>query len=155
LPMLRRVVLLVSALFAWTALAPAQQQTPPPLPPGLPAAPLAPAATQTAPPAAPAAPSAGHLVSFDPHLAELQWTNHRWQLTAGGVLLKDFGREEAEGRAALRLLRELGLNQYGQVGTPRPVMEYWLRDGQAPDGLTPGLRVVSLDQGTLRAQEHQ
>jgi hypothetical protein len=158
--MLRRLVLVLSALFAYsTVAASAQDQAPPPpLPPGLPAAPLAPRsapATHAAPTQPTPPPVAEQLVSFDPRLAELQWINKRWQLTAGGVLLKDFGRQETEARAALRLLRELGVNQLGHVGTPQPVMEYWLRDGQAPDGLTSGVRVVLLDLATVRAEERQ
>ena len=50
------------------------------------------------------------------------------------------GRHETEAREALRLLRELRLNQRGTVGSPRPVMEYWLTDGRAPQGFTQGLR---------------
>src|SRR5438067_2024456 len=39
---------------------------------------------------APAAPE--NLQTFDPQLVSLQWLDNRWQLTAGAVVLKDFGR---------------------------------------------------------------
>jgi hypothetical protein len=95
------------------------------------------------------------LTQFDDRMAELQWANGRWQLWAGGELLKDFGRREADARQALQLVRELQLTQHGIVGSPRPMMEYWLSDGQAPHGLFPGLRTTPIDQRTLRVQDIQ
>jgi hypothetical protein len=74
---------------------------------------------------------------------------------AGGVLLKDFGWQEAEAREALRLIRELRLNQLGSVGTPRPVLEYWLSDGRAPEALHRELPTVILDSATLRVDQVQ
>ncbi len=104
----------------------------------------------------PAAPlPAAQLVTFDPRIVELRWVDQRWQLTAGGVLLKDFGKREGEGRDAVRVIRELGLNQYGTVGSPQPVMEYWLANGQAPQGTPQGLHVVEIDSLSLRAEQIQ
>jgi hypothetical protein len=94
-----------------------------------------------------------HLLSFDPWRAEVAWESQRWQLVAGGVPLKDFGRREAEARQALRLVRDLGLNQYGTVGGPAPVMEYWLIDGRAPHGPVSGLRSISLDLAHLKVEQ--
>ena len=59
-------------------------------------------------------------------------------------------RREFEARQALRLIRELHLTQRGTVGGPDPIMEYWLADGQAPQGLVSGLRTVPLDPAGLR-----
>jgi hypothetical protein len=56
---------------------------------------------------------------------------------------------------ALRLLRDLHLTQVGRVGTPQPIMEYWLSDGKAPQGLVSGLKVVTLDTASLRAEQVQ
>jgi hypothetical protein len=115
------------------------------------------ARTSRAPAVAPAAPAPGTagLQSFDSSQAELRWTNRHWQLVAGGVVLKDFGRRESEARAALRLVRELRLSQRGTIGSPHPVMEYWLADGHAPQGLVAGLHPVPLDPASLRAEEIQ
>jgi hypothetical protein len=93
------------------------------------------------------------LISFDPRAVELRWEDNRWQLVAGGVVLKDFGRRETDARDALRLIRDLRLTQVGRVGTPQPVMEYWLCDGKAPQGLISGQRVVPLDTGSLKAEQ--
>ncbi len=92
------------------------------------------------------------LLSFDPDRVEVQWSERRWLLTTGGVVLKEFGKREAEARQAYRLIRELRLNQMGTVGTPNPVMEYWLSDGKAPRGSPPGLRLLTLDVERLRVE---
>ncbi len=107
------------------------------------------------PPAAEAAAAPEALLSFDTSQADVQWQNGRWQLVAGGVVLKDFGRQEADARQALRLVQDLRLNQVGTVGKPRPVMEYWLADGQAPRGLVAGLRTLPIDPLTLRVEPFQ
>ena len=89
------------------------------------------------PPAAPGEP----LVAFNPDLVEVVWTNGTWQLhearTDGRpeTVLKDFGTHQAEAFEALRLIRGLHLTQHGTVGTPQPIMEYWLSDGQAPQAV--------------------
>jgi hypothetical protein len=98
---------------------------------------------------------AENLIRFDERLVDLQWVNSHWQLAVGGAVLKDFGRFEAEAREALRLIHDLGLNQMGTVGTPRPVMEYWLADGHAPQNPGRGLRTVPLDLNTLRTEQIQ
>jgi hypothetical protein len=95
------------------------------------------------------------LLSFDPQMAGLQWLDNHWQLVAGGVVLKDFGRNEREGRDAVQLIQLLRLNQVGRVGTPQPVMEYWLSDGHAPRGFVPGLQIVGIDPAGLRVEQVQ
>ncbi|MFN4259392.1 MAG: hypothetical protein ACK4RK_08830 [Gemmataceae bacterium] len=90
------------------------------------------------------------LISFHNQNVELRWDKGRWQLRAGAALIKDFGTSEQEARRALNLIRELRLNQYGRIGQPVPVLEYWLVDGRAPTPLTPVGRVISFDLNTLR-----
>ncbi len=96
-----------------------------------------------------------NLVSFDNLRVDLSWANNHWQLKSGDVVLKDFGRRELEAHQALRLIRELHLTQRGTIGSPNPVMEYWLCGGRAPQGLTPGLRTVALDPSSLRVEQDQ
>ncbi len=121
--------------------------------PGGQAALVPPASLPGRPDVRPRAPE--NLITFDHRLAELQWVDNRWQLQVGGVHLTDFGRREAEAREALRLVRELRLTQRGTVGTPQPIMEYWLANGQAPQGSVPGLRLLPLDLESLRVEEIQ
>src|SRR5437879_20549 len=80
-----------------------------------------------------------NVVTFDLQRVELQWVDKHWQIVAGDMLLKDFGAREAEARQALQTIQELRLNQLGTVGAPRPIMEYWLSDGQPPHGNIAGL----------------
>src|SRR5262249_29254188 len=110
-------------------------------------APASPGQTPTA--------SSPNLTTFDYRLVDLQWQGERWQLVAGGVMLKDFGRRQTEAREALRIVRELRLTQHGTIGTPKPVMEYWLADGQAPRAYDPRLRLISFDPAGLRVEQVQ
>ena len=102
-------------------------------------------------------PSSEHadLTTFDFDKTELQWADNRWQLLTDGLPLKDFGRREADGRVALRLIRELKLNQHGSLGSPQPVIEYWLSDGRAPVGPCLGLRTTPIDLDHVHVEEVQ
>jgi len=93
-----------------------------------------------------------NLIAFNPDQLSLEWSLSNWQLRAGKVLLKDFGRNENAARLMLQALRELRLTQYGTVGSPKPVLEYFLSEGKAPCGLASGLRVFPLDQRSLRVE---
>jgi hypothetical protein len=120
-----------------------------------PAPAVAPAAS-TPPAAQPtplALPAPEHLITFNPDMADLNWTGRDWQLAAGGVLLKNFGPREREAREALRLVRELRLSQYAPVGGPPPVLEYWLADGKAPSALSPGLHTVPLHPADIAVEQ--
>jgi hypothetical protein len=102
-----------------------------------------------------AAPGPENLVSFDNLRVDLSWANNHWQLKSGDVVLKDFGRRELEAHQALRLIRDLHLTQRGTVGSPNTVMEYWLSNGRAPQGLAPGLRTVALEPNILSVAQDQ
>jgi hypothetical protein len=95
------------------------------------------------------------LTSIHPQAIDLQWQDYRWQLVDGEKPVKDFGRREMEAKTALYLIRELGLTQHGSIGSPQPVMEYWLADGHAPVGPVRGLRTRPIDLATLRVEEAQ
>jgi hypothetical protein len=141
-------------IFPSTAKAPVGSSRLPSAPETGPAAPAAGIAKPGAPAESPAAPPET-LRTFDYRRAEVEWADDRWRLTAGGVVLKEFGRNEAEARQALALLRELRLTQLGTVGTPLPIMEYWLADGHAPQGLVAGLHTIPMDPRTLKAEQLQ
>jgi hypothetical protein len=92
------------------------------------------------------------LLHFDSRLADVQSSDGRWFLVASGARIKDLGSSEADAREALRLIRDLGLNEYGTVGRPCPILEYWLCDGRAPQGPLTGHRMVAFDADKLRAE---
>jgi hypothetical protein len=96
------------------------------------------------------------LRNFNPAALRLLWHDRRWLLVCDNEVLKDLGVHEREARAALRLIQELGVNQYGTAGAPQPVMEYWLINGKPPQGRGPaGLHTLALDQASLRVEQVQ
>jgi hypothetical protein len=114
-------------------------------------APTPPAAVSTPAPTPPVS-APEHLTTFDALGVNLSWSDHGWELVNGDKVLKDFGRRESDAREALRVIRDLHLTQYGTVGTPYPVMEYWLSEGHAPSSLAPGLRPMPLDPMSLKVE---
>ena len=96
-----------------------------------------------------------NLTAFDPLAVEIKWDGSRVTLQAGGKVLKDFGTGAEEARQAWHLIREMGLNQHATIGGPRPVLEYWLKDGQPPHTLPGGVRVLPLDPSGLRLEQTQ
>jgi hypothetical protein len=112
------------------------------------------------PPAAGAAQVAPMVVeslrNFNPEALSLAWNNRCWQLVCDQAVLKDFGPHEQEARQALRLIHELGVNQYGTIGSPWPVMEYWLVNGKAPRSSVQGnLASLPLQPDALRVEQVQ
>jgi hypothetical protein len=99
--------------------------------------------------------AADSLVSFDYRRADLRWVKGRWQVTVGDALVKDFGAHQAEARDALQLIRGLRLTQHGTVGTPEPVIEFWLSEGRAPQSTMLGLRPISFDRTSLHLEQIQ
>ena len=98
--------------------------------------------------------TAEHLTPFDPQRVELTRNGNSWQLMYNGSVLKDCGWSEMDGKQALQLIRDLGLNQHGTVGSPNVVMEYWLHDGKAPHSAANGLPAATLDVASLRVEDH-
>ena len=129
------------------------------------AAPVAPSRA-SAPIAASTETPLEHLTSFIPGGVHVEWSADEWRLAIGAATLKDFGRREAatlkdfgrreaDARQALRLIRELRLNQHGTIGDPRPSLEYWLTDGRPPRGPATGLHTLPIDAASLRVEQTQ
>jgi hypothetical protein len=93
------------------------------------------------------------LMEFDHRQLELRRAGDHWEVWTGGKLLKDLGSSEADAREALALIRQLRLCKHGTIGTPRPVMEYWLGDQGAPQGIIPANRLTAIDRQSLRAEQ--
>lgn len=86
---------------------------------------------------------------FDTSTLQLKGDRGQWQLWAGGLLLKDFGPAEADGREALRLFRELNVDAHGTVGG---VFDFWLSRGDAPFGIARQRQVINFDGPSLRTE---
>src|SRR6267142_6737191 len=50
------------------------------------------------------------LQSFDEQAIEIRWGQGGWQLWAGSVFLKDFGKKEQDARISMHLIRDLHLD---------------------------------------------
>ncbi len=136
------VLLALSMVFSQAADPAVTQRPAAPTPP---AAPAVPAKTPAAP--------AETIRSFDADHAFADWSFQGWKVSADGATIKDFGRSESDARQALRLIRDLRLNQRGVIGGPTPSVEYWLSDGKPPQGSSSGLRVLPIDGASLRVEQ--
>jgi hypothetical protein len=96
-----------------------------------------------------------HLTSFENGRARVDWSADGWHLVVNGATLKDFGRRESDARQALRLIRELRLNQHGTIGGPTPSLEYWLSDGLPPRGPATELHTLPIDGASLHVEQLQ
>ncbi len=95
------------------------------------------------------------LTRFDNREAAVRQVDGHWMLLAGQQKIKDLGTSEANAYEALRLVRDLRLTRYGAIGSPRPVMEYWLADDKVPQGIVNGLRQMPFDPDALRVEQAQ
>ncbi|MBI5687937.1 MAG: carboxypeptidase regulatory-like domain-containing protein [Verrucomicrobia bacterium] len=73
-------------------------------------------------------------VGFNPDLVEARFFQGQWVVSAGQLLLGNFGDSEADARDAVRVIKHYRFDKHCAVGPPRPAMEYWLVNGQAPAG---------------------
>jgi hypothetical protein len=95
------------------------------------------------------------LTTFQPLQVQVRWVNGNWEIKSGNVCLKDFGKKEHEAREAMNIIRRLNLTQRGTIGTPMPIMEYWLADGKAPRAFGSGLRLTPIDRSSVRVEAIQ
>jgi hypothetical protein len=92
---------------------------------------------------------------FDPMTLDIQRVGEHWQVRARQRVLKEFKRHE-DAETALRILRELRINQQVSIGSPRPVIECWLSDGRAPVGLSlRRLPTIPFDGKSLKVESKQ
>jgi hypothetical protein len=122
------------------------------------AAPLPPQSTVgTAGPVQPAAYTAPAppdiLLPFNAASVEVRYQGGHWVWTDGRTEYRDFGSNQAAARAALQMVRELRPTQYGAIGTPAPVVEYWLNNGKAAEGIISQREVVPFEPEKLRVHQ--
>src|SRR5262245_12760424 len=72
------------------------------------------------------------LTKFDPYAVEVRHDGRHWQLWSGQTKLREFGENRSAAYEARKLIADLRLTERGAIGTPEPVMEYWLSGGQPP-----------------------
>jgi hypothetical protein len=89
---------------------------------------------------------------LDPGQARVERSGNRWSLVTGSSIMRNFD-DEAEARAALRIIKHYGLNRHCYVGRPDPSMEYFLVDGAAPVGALSGEDCIGFNPAALRLVE--
>ncbi len=104
----------------------------------------------TAPVEAVRLPQKEKAVRFDGSSVAARKFQDGWQVWSGGVLLRDFGKSQADAEEAVKTIRELRTTEWVGIGNGRPVVEYGLTNGKphlptfAPKGTTP------IDLGSVR-----
>ncbi|MFA7004330.1 MAG: hypothetical protein WC429_09860, partial [Verrucomicrobiia bacterium] len=73
-------------------------------------------------------------VGFNPDQVEVRYFQGQWVVAAGPLLLGNFGDSEAGARDAVRVIKHYRFDKHCAVGPPKPAMEYWLVNDQAPAG---------------------
>jgi hypothetical protein len=112
---------------------------------------LAPGSVRNAAPLAPI--QEERLLHFEPSSVELRRDGRHWKLVAGKLLLKDFGESHNDAFEARRLVSDLRFSEYGAIGTPEPVMEYWLTNGKAPPMTGMARTVIPFDPKKIHVEE--
>jgi hypothetical protein len=93
------------------------------------------------------------LTNFDPIKLSVKKIGSRFVLVSESQEIKDFGLDEKAANDAVRILRELKVNQFGSVAHARPSLEYWLVDGQAPRKTLSLSSFISFDLNSLKVEK--
>jgi hypothetical protein len=92
-------------------------------------------------------------LSFDSHQLQVRRRGNDWQLAMGHRVLANFGPNEAEARHAREVLRQYRCTEQIILGRPRPVLAYYLANGQAPKGTMLGLRSLPFHPESLEIRQ--
>ena len=87
-------------------------------------------------------------VSFNPNTTSLARIRGYWKIVDGNHWLFDFGKNKAEAKRALDVIKYYGMNQSCFVGRPDPSFQYMLVSGRGPTGRMPGEDSVSFNPNT-------
>ena len=77
----------------------------------------------------------------------------RWKIKVDPVWLLDFGTSQAEAQQALEVIKAYRFNGQCFVGRPQPSMEFYLVDGQAPEGSLAGEDAIDFDPAQLEVRQ--
>lgn len=96
-------------------------------------------------------------INFDPDAAQVVQVNGRWKIVVGPMLLKDFAASKDEAVQSLSIIKHYGLNAQCFVGRSHGsvAMEFYLSNGQAPEGPMPGDDCIGFDPAALEVDHVQ
>jgi hypothetical protein len=92
------------------------------------------------------------VVKFNYRRLDLREVDGHWWLLDGERPFKDLGTNENDAREALRVIHDLRLTHYCTVGSPEPIIEYWLSDGKAPQPFVHNFRLMPFTPEALRVE---
>ena len=101
-----------------------------------------------------------HLIPrHQPDCTPFNWRNarvinvrSRWKIASGGMWLLDFGFSKAEAERALRIIQHYQLNSQCFVGRNHASMEFYLVNGEAPQGALPDEIAMRFTPNNLEVQ---
>ncbi len=88
-------------------------------------------------------------ISFDPDMIEVRNISGNWKIVQGSMWILDFGSNMCHALQAYRIIRHYGLNRQCFVGRPGATFNYWLKDGDSPEGSLDGEDCVYFDPSLL------
>jgi hypothetical protein len=91
-------------------------------------------------------------IPFNPQKAKVMNVRRRWKIVVDGMWLLDFGSIKKEADQALKVIKHYGLNNQCFVGRPHPSMEFYLADGQAPEGPMAGEDTIPFNPAAVEVQ---
>jgi hypothetical protein len=94
-------------------------------------------------------------IPFNPESARGLRVHGRWKIAVGNMWLLDFGSSRSEAMQALKVIKHYGLNIQCFVGRPNPTMEFYLVDGESPEGTMDGEDAIGFDPANVEVQHVQ
>lgn len=91
-------------------------------------------------------------ISFNPTTTVVRGIFGRWVIVDGGMRLLYFRGNRSEANAALDVIKHYKLNQQCFVGRPRASMEYYLVNGDSPQGPIAGEDSIPINLGNIEVQ---
>jgi len=91
--------------------------------------------------------------AFDWRRVELQRDGLRWKLMHNGQTLADFAGDEIAARDALRVIQFYRFTEQCRVGQAADYLQYFLTNGQAPQGVRLGIRGMQFSPDRLTVRE--
>jgi V8-like Glu-specific endopeptidase len=91
-------------------------------------------------------------IPFNPQKAKVMNIRRRWKIVVDGMWLLDFGSSKKEAEQALKIIKHYNLNSQCFVGRPHPSMEFYLTDGQSPEGPMAGEDAIPFSPAGVEVQ---
>jgi S1-C subfamily serine protease len=92
-------------------------------------------------------------IPFSTAHAQVVEAGGRWKIEVDGIWLLDFADSKSEAERALEIIQSYGFNTQCFVGRPQPSMEFYLVDGQSPQGSVADEDVVEFDTDNVEVRQ--